>query len=154
MRIILIVTSLLLLINSSVYPVEPPHLVEEWLKNADEHITIEVIDVKTKDFNKKPYVYKTVNARAKIMSVTNTKNNLLPGMMIFIVYGHQFKADDNGRPVPGPSIIPVLEKGWKLDAYLNRMENVPKAERLLNFSEKGLIFSPAALADSFNRLND
>lgn len=151
MRYLLIIISLVLLTASPAYSVEPPHLTEKLLKNADEHAVIEVIDVKTKDFDEKPYIYKAVNVKARIISVTKTGNALSPGMIIFIVYAHQYKADKNGTPVPGPSIIPVLQTGQRLDAFLNRQKQVRHSEMLLNVSDSDLIFSPAALGNSFRK---
>ncbi len=123
---------------------EPPRLSRKWLAEAEEKIDIRIIEVENKDVSDPPYLRKLVNLRAKVTAIRESKSDLKPGAIIFIIYLHRYDK------IPGPSAIPILKKDHIYQAYLNRNRNSITPENILiDGWDSSRQYSPAALGKSF-----
>ncbi len=122
---------------SPVFAVESPQLSEKLRQNAEEHLKVEVIHVEHQNFSHQAYVEIYVKARVKVLSVKRSRNALKYNYQINLNYLHHYKQQEDGKPAPGPSILPILENGQILIVFLNKIEGMRNT------------YKPAALGRSF-----
>lgn len=93
----------------------PPEVYQKWQREAPEHVTIRVLEVRTTRRREgQDATHIAVQVTGRVQAVVRSASGLKPGQTIRIAYTH------HQIPPPGPSQTPILRAGKTYPAFLER----------------------------------